>query len=210
MGGNLQRRKLIEHTMFLYNIEVVRRFNAFEWLGYFLSLTAYDEEVATKFTRTFFEVEASVWGLTIVAIEECITKVTGLPMVGEHYPSTHDTRSMRTQFTRPNDPELDVTKKRCKRLSFPPPYHELMMHIIRYFTCEGRFLYLHAHHFKLLSCVRHNLAMNIPNFLYNMLCISAEETQKGKENSVTHHDLIKLLIERSLRDVSRLTLDEFV
>ena len=43
-----------------------------------------------------------------------------------------------------------------------------------------------------------------------MLCISAEETQKGKENYVTHHALIKLLIERSLRDVSPLTWDEFV
>ena len=64
------------------------------------------------------------------------------------------------------------------------------------------FSHLHAHHFKLLSCVRHNIVVNIPNFLYNMLCISAEETQKGKENSVTHHALVKLLIERSLRDVS--------
>ena len=84
------------------------------------------------------------------------------------------------------------------------------MHIIRYFTCEGRFFHLHAHHFKLLSCVSHNIVVNIQNFLYNMLCISVEETQKGKENYVTHHALIKLLIERSLRDVSPLTWDEFV
>ena len=52
--------------------------------------------------------------------------------------------------------------------------------------------------------------MNIPNFLYNMLFISAKETQKGKDNFVTHHALIKLLIERSLRDVSPLTWDDFV
>ena len=117
---------------------------------------------------------------------------------------------MRAQFTGPHDPQLDVTKQGCKRLSLPPPYPELVMHIIRYFTCEGRFSHLHAHHFKLLSCVRHNIVVNIPNFLYNMLCNSAEETQKGKENFVTHHALIKLLIERSLRDVSPLTWDEFV
>ena len=43
-----------------------------------------------------------------------------------------------------------------------------------------------------------------------MLCISAEETQKGKDNSITHHALIKLLIERSLRDVSAMTWAEFV
>lgn len=43
-----------------------------------------------------------------------------------------------------------------------------------------------------------------------MVSISAKETQKGKENFFTHHALIKLLIERSLRDVSPLTWDEFV
>lgn len=43
-----------------------------------------------------------------------------------------------------------------------------------------------------------------------MLCISEEETQKGKDNYVTHHALIKLLIERSLRDVSPMTWDEFL
>ena len=46
--------------------------------------------------------------------------------------------------------------------------------------------------------------------MYNMLCISAEQTQKGKENSFTHHVLIKLLIERSLRDVSPMIWDEFL
>lgn len=43
-----------------------------------------------------------------------------------------------------------------------------------------------------------------------MLCISAKEIQKGKDNSVTHHALIKLLIERSLRDVSSMSWTKFV
>ena len=43
-----------------------------------------------------------------------------------------------------------------------------------------------------------------------MLCISVEETKKGKDNFVTHYALIKILMERSLRDVSPMTWDEFV
>ena len=46
MGGNLQRRELVEHTMLLSDIEAVRRFNACGWSGYCLSLMAYDEEAA--------------------------------------------------------------------------------------------------------------------------------------------------------------------
>ena len=151
--------------MFLYNIEVVRRFNAFEWLGYFLSLTTSDVEVATEFTRTFDEGEASIWGLIVVATEECIAKVTGLPIIWEHYPSTHDVRSTRAQFTRSIDPQMDITKQGCKRLSLFLPYNELVIHIIRYLTCERKFSYLHAHHFKFLSCIRHILPVNIPNFM---------------------------------------------
>ena len=47
MGGQLQRREPVEHTIFLSDVEVVRQFNACGWLGYFLSLIAFDKEVVT-------------------------------------------------------------------------------------------------------------------------------------------------------------------
>ena len=53
MGGSLQRRESVEHTLLLFDVEVVRRFNTCGWLGYCLSLTAYDEEAPVEFTRTF-------------------------------------------------------------------------------------------------------------------------------------------------------------
>ena len=140
---------------------------------------------------TFDKGEALVLGLRVVATKERITEVTGLPAIEEHYPNEHDTGSSRAQFTQQGDPQLYITKQGCKRLSLPPPYLELATHIIRYLTCEGRFSNLHAHHFKLFSCIRNNMQVNIPNFLYNMLCISAKETQKGKPNSISHYALIK-------------------
>ena len=42
-----------------------------------------------------------------------------------------------------------------------------------------------------------------------MLCISAKETQKGKEKFVSHHALIKILVERSLKDSSPISWVEF-
>ena len=95
MGGGLQRRDPVEHVLSLFDIEAIRRFNACGWLGYCLSLTTYDEEVAIEFTRTFEEGEASMWGLTVIATKECIAEVTGLSTIGEHYPSLHDARSAR-------------------------------------------------------------------------------------------------------------------
>lgn len=112
----------------------------------------------------------------MIVIEERIIEVIGLPIVGEHYPNTHDVRLARAQFTIPSNPQMDITKQGYKTMSLLPPYNELAMQIIRYFTCEVRFSYLHAHHLKFLSSVRHNLVVNIPKFLYNMLCITVKET----------------------------------
>ena len=100
----------MEHTVLLSDVEAVRRFNTCGWLGYFLRLNAFDEEATTEFTRMFDEGEASIWGLTVIATEELIVEVTGLPAIGEHYPSTHDVRSARAQFTRLIDPQMDITK----------------------------------------------------------------------------------------------------
>ena len=131
--------------MLLSDVEAVRRFNTCDWLGYFLSLTTFDDEAASKFTRMFDEGEASIWGLTVIATEECIAEVIGFPTIREHYPNTHDARSTRAQFVRPIDPHMYIKKQGYKRMSLLPPYNELAMHIIRYLTCEGRFSYLHAH-----------------------------------------------------------------
>ena len=95
MGGQLQRRELVENTILLSDVEAVRIFNVCGWLVYFLSLTMFVEEATTEFTRTFNEGEATVWGLTIVATEEQIVEVTRLPSIGEHYPNMHDARSAR-------------------------------------------------------------------------------------------------------------------
>jgi len=114
----------------------------------------------------------------VISTDKIIEEFNGLLAIGEHYPNEHDVKSSRAQFTQQGDPQQDITKQGCKRLSLPPPYPDLATHIIRNLIYEGRFSNMHAHHFKLLSYIRNNMKINVPNILYNMLCISAKETQK--------------------------------
>ena len=51
--------------------------------------------MAIEFMKTFDEGQATVWRLTIIAIEERIAEVTELSTIGEHYPNAHDARSSR-------------------------------------------------------------------------------------------------------------------
>lgn len=131
-------------------------------------------------------------------------------MDGEKYLESKNARSTRVNFTKHRDPSLIVDKKGTRRLSSPNQWRQVAVYVVKYLTCEGRKSCLHSLHFKLLSHIRHNRRMNVPNVLYNLLSIIAAKTQKGRPNFVLHHCLIKLLVDRSLRDVSQMSWDEFV
>ena len=99
MGGPLKRYELVSHNVLLTNIEAVQRFHACGWLGYFLQLTKFNEEVAMDFMMTFDEGEASVLLLRVISTKERMAKVIGLSKIVEHYPNKHDAKSSRAQFT---------------------------------------------------------------------------------------------------------------
>jgi len=75
-----------------------------------LKLNGFDENVALEFAQTLSEGKAMVKGLEVLAIEEIIVEVIGLPVDGKNYPVTRDARSARAEFTEPGDPPLIVDK----------------------------------------------------------------------------------------------------
>lgn len=208
MGGQLVQHKPVAHEMLLQNPQTIHAFSLCGWLNYFLSLNDFDEEAVGEFLRTLSEGEATIWVLTVVATENRIAEVIGLLAVGKNF--SFYAAAAKAEFSMPTDGPLEVSKQGCRHVSLPPPYSEYAIYIIRYLTCEGHFSYLHSHHFKLLSHMRHGLVINVLNFLLKFLEQSAHGTQQGKDNFVAHHGLIKLLIERSLRDVSPLSWQQFV
>lgn len=154
--------------------------------------------------------KATVKGLEVIATEERIAEVIGFPVDGENYPASKDTKSTRSKFTEPNDPPLSIDKQGVKRMSLPEPWKQIAIYVIKYITCEGRQLNFHFVHFKILNHMRHRRRMNVSNMLYNLLSIMVAETHKGRDNFLSHHCLIKLLVEKSLHDVSGMTWEEFI
>ena len=71
---------------------------------------------------------------------------------------------------------------------------------MHYITCEGRYQWLHGLHFKLLNCLRHkDKPVNLLGFVFNLLKKRVVAVQAGKPNSVDHHYLIRLLVEKALQ-----------
>jgi hypothetical protein len=95
--------------------------------------------------------------------------------------------------------ERIVLKGRGVQLSsLPPPWPEVARFIKHYLTCEGRYQVVYQHDFLLLSHLRHNRRVNIPYFLLGCLKNMAHYCRRAKDptQSLTHHRLIQLLINR--------------
>lgn len=128
----------------------------------------------------------------------------GLPQEGELFLELKDARSTKAKFTLPADGPLTVDKQGTRRVSLLVEWPQVALYVIKYITYKGRYSNLHSPHFKLLSHLRHGWRVNVPNFLYHLISISAKETWKNGNRSVNHHCLIKLLVEHSIRDVSQM------
>ena len=93
-----------------------------------------------------------------------------------------DMRAIKEQFSVHGDPQLEENKKQGTLwLSLPLQFIQPAEFIIRYFTCEGRYSYLHAIHFKILNGLRHgDHPMNLPSFLYNIIKRQVSYVQQVK------------------------------
>lgn len=108
-----------------------------------------------EFSHNFCNQKAIVQGLDITVTMETIADVSGLPLEGEQYfPKTYkqSTKLQPTQnkfLQRGKSMEM-VVGQGTKLQSLPGHWREVVRYIIHYITCEGRFQYVFAQHFKLM------------------------------------------------------------
>lgn len=101
------------------------------WLDYYLSLKGFDEETALQFMSTLKDEIVVVKGLIIEFIVEVVVEVTRFPQEGENWQKEFDLRTTRAQFSKHQDPLLDIDKKQgTSRLSLPIEFIQPILFII--------------------------------------------------------------------------------
>jgi hypothetical protein len=198
MGGPVVRKEpattaLLEHYPAAYQI-----FEQAGWLHYFRRLQGYNEPQALQFARNLQDNHSVVAGVRISVTEQDISAVSGLPMDGtRQFSRKHIIGDVQQSFFLAG--ERIVLKGRGVQLSsLPPPWPEVARFIKHYLTCEGRYQVVYQHDFLLLSHLRHNRRVNIPYFLLGCLKNMAHYCRRAKDptQSLTHHRLVQLLINR--------------
>jgi len=95
-------------------------------------------------------------------------------------------------------------KNGVQRASLQPFWSEVSLQIMKYITCEGRFIIMYGYHFCLLTELRHKMdlpskqKLSILYFLLQSLIECSTKLKEGTQNQLAHHGLIKLLIEDAL------------
>jgi hypothetical protein len=198
MGGPVVGKEpattaLLEHYPTTYQI-----FEQAGWLHYFRRLQEYNEPQVLQFARNLQENHSVVAGVRISVTEQDISAVSGLPMDGtRQFSRKHIIGDVQQSFFLAG--ERIVLKGRGVQLSsLPPPWPEVARFIKHYLTCEGRYQVVYQHDFLLLSHLRHNRRVNILYYLLGYLKNMAHYCRRAKDptQSLTHHRLVQLLINR--------------
>jgi hypothetical protein len=205
MGGSIVRNEpattaLLEHYPAAYAI-----FQQAGWLNYFRRLQGYNEQQVLQFARNLQENHSVVAGIRISVTEQDISEVSGLPIDGtRQFSRKHIIGDVQQSFFLAE--ERIVLKGRGVQLSsLPPPWPEVARFIKHYLTCEGRYQVVYQHDFLLLSHLRHNRRVNLPYYLLGCLKNMAHYCRKAKDptQSLTHHRLVQLLINRGFEQQNR-------
>jgi hypothetical protein len=220
MGVGFKKREPIKPSRVYDNPKILEIFQKCNWLGYFERLRGYDDEVAMEFSLNFQNIQekeyvATMRGLIIRINEASIKKVSSLPM-GLLGIKRRGKKSInaKNEFFLPNE-KPDEDKNGIKRESLPHPWPEVAYHIIKYITCEGIMSVVYSYHFRLLHQLRHlsnqepHKNLSIPYFLLQSLKEMSLKVQKGKQDFLAHHGLIKLIVSDALRSLKHNILWEY-
>jgi hypothetical protein len=137
----------------------------------------------------------------VEVIKEMVAEVTKLPHSCERWYSWWNLHpKILRQFLEPGE---DLVKKGigfdCR--SLPHPWEEVVVFIQCYFTCEGCYDIIYFQHIRPLDHLCRNWLINMPYFLFKTIKTMEALAQRDKNprEVVSHHDLIKLLVEHALQ-----------
>jgi hypothetical protein len=176
--------------------DVMGRLSQVGWLGFIQSFNGFNLEVARAFSRTFDGTKAKIGDVQIQVTEEFIAKATSLPQKGDKWFKNMKVTNIPWR-------SLLTSKKSQYHIKgmplelFNTSWHNLLLIIKQFITCEGCYDLVFYFHIRLLM-VFQGFSLNLPFYLLRSLQKMSKFYQRPSPNPETnlfHHDLIRILVE---------------
>jgi hypothetical protein len=165
----------------------------FGWLSFIRKFDGFNISVARQFALSFDGCRAKIGDLQLEVTEHTLSLATGLPVKGEKWSKRFKVNDVPwTLLFRSR------TVKSCNRglpaSMLKPHWHNLLMILKQFVTCEGRYGFVFMFHLRLLM-VFMSFELSLPHYLHRSLFKMAKKYKKSQaDTSPFHVGLIKILV----------------
>lgn len=100
--------------------------------------------------------------------------------------------------------DISVFKRGILVSTLKEKWTSLLLIILKFITCEGRYDSMYMYHIRLLMNFLENQTINLPYFLLSSLKKMSTTVQKNlddMEPHLYHHDLVKIMVENQLKEI---------
>jgi hypothetical protein len=163
------------------------------WLTFVQRFEGFNLFVAQQFALTFDGCRAKVGDIQLEINEEFISSATGLPSSGQRWFKNSKVEEVPW-------PLLFVSRKvtSCDRgmpiSALKPRWHDTLMVVKQFVTCEGRYGLVFLYHLRLLMNFM-GYPLNMPFYFQRSLYKMSKRFKREKaDSSLFHHGLIRLII----------------
>jgi hypothetical protein len=163
------------------------------WLTFVKRFEGFNLCVARQFSMTFDGCRAKVGDIQLEIDEKFISLATGLPATGQRWFKNCKVEEVPWTL-------LFLSRKvtSCDRgmpiSALKPRWHDLLMLVKQFVTCEGRYGLVFLYHLRLLM-IFIGYPLNMPFYFHRSLYKMSKKFKRQKaDSSLFHHGLIKLIV----------------
>jgi hypothetical protein len=163
------------------------------WLSFIKKFDGFNTSVARQFALSFDGCRAKVGDVQLEITEQSLSLATGLPVKGQKWSKSYKvcdvpwTLLFRSRAVRSCNKGLPA-----KMLK--PRWHDLLMILKQFITCEGRYGFVFLFHLRLLM-VFMGFELSMPHYLHRSLFKMAKKYKRSQaDTSLFHVGLIKILV----------------
>jgi hypothetical protein len=165
----------------------------FGWLSFIWKFDGFNIPVARQFALSFDGCRAKVEDLQLEVIEHSLSLATGLPVKGEKWSKSYKVNDVPWTLL-----FHSRTVRSCNRglptKMLKPRWHNLLMILKQFVTCEGRYGFVFLFHLRLLM-VFMGFELSLPHYLHRSLFKIAKKYKRSQaDTSLFHVGLIKILV----------------
>jgi hypothetical protein len=165
----------------------------FGWLPFIRKFDGYNPSVARQFALSFDGCPAKVGDVQLEINEQFLSSETSLPVTGQKWSKICKVDDVPWTFLFQSR-MVNSCDKGLPAKMLKPRWHDLLMIIKKFITCEGRYGFVFLFHLRLLM-VFMGFELNVPHYLHRSLFKMAKRYKHNQvDTSLFHLGLIKMLV----------------